>query len=165
MSSPTKFYMMDFLREGIEEHASTILSIIGFILLIVGVLLLETFGSLLSAVNLFIGIVVLGLGMLMRLGLFYQFKIRSLDGLGSMLIIVGLICFALSLTALTFLSVKAIITFRIFVNHSWATDIINMFETMPITYRPYAWLSNDSFWGCIFTLVSGVAIKIYSSHH
>ena len=156
--------MMDFLRESVEEYASTVLSLIGFVLLAVGVLLMETFGTLLSAANLFSGIVLLGLGLLMRVGLFYRFKMRSLDGLGSILIIASLFCIALSLTSLTFLSVKAILTIRLFINHS-GTNIIRLWDTVPITYRPYAWLSSISFWGWISSLAAGIAVKLYSSRH
>lgn len=147
---------IDLLKEYLVEYASGILFFSGFLLLVAGVLLLETFGSILSAASLFFGIVFVAWGLLMRLGFFYL-KLRSLDGLGTILLSVSVVFLALSIVGMTFLAVKNAIPVAIRIR-----GFLTGYYTILYTYRPYAWLATMSFWAFLISLVAGVIVKIYS---
>lgn len=147
---------IDLLKEYLVEYASSILFFSGFLLLVAGVLLLETFGSILSAASLFFGIVFVAWGLLLRLGFFYL-KLRSLDGLGTILLSVSVIFLALSITGMTFLAVKDTIIVPTYIR-----GIFGGYYTILDTYRPYAWLAAVSLWAFTVSLVAGVIVKIYS---
>jgi hypothetical protein len=147
---------IDLLKEYLVEYASSILFFSGFLLLVVGVLLLETFGSILSAASLFFGIVFVAWGLLMRLGFFYM-KLHSLDGLGTILLSASVVFLALSIAGITILQVKHVYLVSTFIRGNFAG-----YYTILETYRPYASLAIISLWAFIVSLLAGVIVKIYS---
>jgi len=144
------------LKEYLVEYASSILFFSGLLLLVAGVLLLETFGSILSAGSLFFGIVFVAWGLLMRLGFFYM-KLRSLDGLGTILLSVSFVFLALSMASITFLGVK-----HVYLASTFIRGTFGGYYTILDTYRPYAWLAMISLWAFIISLLAGMIVKIYS---
>ena len=151
-----KLMAIDLLKEYLVEYASSILFFSGFLLLVAGVLLLETFGSILSAASLFFGIVFVAWGLLLRLGFFYL-KLRSLDGLGTILLSVSVVFLALSISGVTILAVR-----HVYLVPTYIRGFLSGYIQILDTYRPYAWLATISLWACIISLVAGVMVKIYS---
>ncbi len=147
---------IDLLKEYLVEYSSGILFFSGVLLLICGVLFLETFGSILSAGSLFFGIIFVAWGLFLRLGFFYL-KIRSLDGLGTILVSVSVVFLALSITVMTFMTVKNTVPVGIYLR-----GILLGYTTIMNTYRPYAWLASISLWASVISFLAGVIVKIFS---
>lgn len=144
------------MKEYLVEYSSSILFFSGALLLIGGVLFLETFGSIISAGSLFFGIVFIAWGLFLRLGFFYT-KLRSLDGLGTILVSVSVVFLALSIAVMTFLTVKNTIPVAIYLR-----GLLLGYYTIMNTYRPYAWLAQISLWAFIISFLAGVIVKIFS---
>jgi hypothetical protein len=148
---------IDLLKEYLVEYSSGILFFAGVLLLTCGVLFLETFGSFLSAASLFFGIIFVAWGLFLRLGFFYL-KIRSLDGLGTILVSISVVFLAFSMAVMTFMTVKSTVPVGIYLR-----GILLGYYTILNTYRPYVWLASISFWACVVSFLAGVIVKIFSS--
>jgi len=146
---------IDLLKEYLLEYSGNIMIFSGFSLLVAGLMLLDTYGSLLSATTFFFGIVFVCFGAFSRLGLFYL-KLRSFDGLGTILVCVSVVFFALSIALLEFLAVNGV-----FVVSQSIRGFLQGYILITTTYRPYAWLSAYSIWACIVSLVTGLILKVY----
>lgn len=143
------------LKEYLQEYSGNILILAGIILLVVGLLFVNIFGSIVSVYTLFFGIICVAYGLFARIGLFYL-KLRSLNGLGTVLICIAIAFLALSIALMEFLSVKGVYLSPIYYRG------IFLGETESISlYRPFAWLSISSLWVCFATLVVGLIIKVY----
>jgi len=145
---------MHVLKEYLEEYSGNILILAGIILLAVGVLYVNIFGSIVSVFTLFFGIVCVVYGLFARIGLFY-IKLRSLNGLGTVLVCVAVAFLALSIALMEFLSVKGV-----YFNPIYYRGVF-LGETESIAlYRPYAWLSLSSLWVSFATFVAGLLVKV-----
>lgn len=147
---------IDLLKEYLVEYSSGILFFSGVVLLVGGLLFLETFGSILSAGALFFGIIFVAWGLFLRLGLFYL-KLRSLDGLGTILVSLSVVFLALSVTVMTFMTVQSMVPVSVYLR-----GILLGYYAIMYTTRPYAWLASISLWAFIISFVTGVIVKIFS---
>jgi uncharacterized membrane protein HdeD (DUF308 family) len=96
---------IDVFKEYLEEYSGSIMIIAGVLLLVAGLVSYSTFGSVLSAATLFFGIIFVSFGVLARLEFFYQ-RLRSLNGLGTILVCIAVVFFALSVAFMEFQAVK-----------------------------------------------------------
>jgi hypothetical protein len=146
---------IDVLKEYLKEYSGNIMIFSGVLLLVVGLMFVETFGSLVSVVAFFFGIIFVAFGFFARLGLFYL-KLSSLNGLGTILICVSVVFFALSFAVIQYQAVKSVVTIPQYLH-----GVIIGYITSINTYRPYAWLSFTSIGVGLPIFLAGLAVKAY----
>jgi hypothetical protein len=143
------------LKEYLEEYSGNLMILAGVLLLVVGLMFLETFGSVLSAVTLFLGVILVSFGLFVRLGLFHL-KLRSLNGLGTILLCGSVVFFALCIPVMEFLAVQRVIAVP-----QYFHGIIIGYSEVIITYRPYAWLGAISIWVGVGLFLASLIVKVY----
>jgi uncharacterized membrane protein len=146
---------IDVFKEYLEEYSGSIMITAGIVLLVVGLMSYNTFGSLLSAASLFFGIIFVSFGFLARLGFFYL-RLRSLNGLGTILVCLSVVFFALSVTFIEFQAVKGIRTVPNFIR-----GFIYGYSVIVTTYRPYVWLGLTTIWISLAAFLAGLIVKVY----
>jgi hypothetical protein len=146
---------IDVFKEYLEEYSGSIMIIAGILLLIVGLMSYNTFGSLLSAATLFFGIIFVSFGFFARLGFFYL-RLRSLNGLGTILVCISVVFFALSIAFMEIQAVKGVRTIPDVIR-----GIIRGYYDVITTYRPYVWLGATSIWVSLASFLAGLIVKIY----
>jgi hypothetical protein len=138
----------------VREYLGKIMILIGVVLLVLGVLSLNLFGSIYSAGSLFFGIILLFFGFFAQLGFFWG-NLRSLGGVGTILICVSVASFALSIAVAQFLEVRSI-AYGPVISHGtvlgWAGFLI--------TDRPFTWMSDVLMQLGLTLLVIGIVLKI-----
>lgn len=150
----------DFLKENLGK----ILIAVGILLLVLGFVMQSTFYfvisafGFISAVNLFLGIMLIVLGSFVLVGLF-PVKLRSIDGLGTILLCVSIGFFALAFVAIQFQLVTGFDVEGIPrpFGGGWEG-----FIATPISERPFLFLfSNGLQLGLVF-LVASLILKAFS---
>ncbi|MBS7615700.1 hypothetical protein KEJ45_00660 [Candidatus Bathyarchaeota archaeon] len=140
----------DFLRENFGKVSM----ILGLAWFMVGLLLLETFGSVLSALCIFFGIVFGAFGFFYELELFNN--IRSFGGLGVVLTFVSIVFFSLSVALFQFLEISSISYIQVI----FRGGSLPFTRAILHTDRPYLWLCGLFFWVGLCLLFLGIAVKI-----
>lgn len=146
----------EIIKDYLEEYSGGILLIVGIALLLTGLLFLKTTGSLMSAISFFIGITFTAFGIFIKVG-FFSVKLRSLDGLGIMLVCSSVLLFALSIALIQFSEIRV------------AGFTQEVFRGVPLPYfklhleseRPYASIVSILIKLSVIQLLLGTAIKIY----
>jgi hypothetical protein len=146
---------IDVFKEYLEENSGSIMIIAGILLLVVGLVSYGSFGSLLSAASIFFGIVFVSFGLLARLE-FFHLKLRSLNGLGAILVCIAVVFFALSVAFMEFQAVKGTRTIP-----DYYRGFLRGYSVIVITYRPYFWLVVTLIWVGLASLLAGLIVKIY----
>ncbi len=149
---------MDGFREYASDNMGKLIFFSGAVFLAIGVLTSSMLGTVLSAVSLFLGITMVFAGMFMQMGLFSN-GIRSLSGLGMLLILIAIVVLAFGLVSLEFLDVVAQYYVPV-LQHSYVPPTV--FRWIAVTERPYVWISNLCFRLGIGFLVFGAAVKFAS---
>jgi len=148
---------IDVLKEYLLEYSGNIMIFSGIVFLAVGLMFMETYGSPVSAIAFFFGITFFIFGFFARLGLFYS-KLNSLNGLGTILICVSVVLFALSFSLIEFQAVASI---------TYVPELAGGGQVIYIpqvnTYRPYAWLSFTSIDIGLPILFAALIAKAYSA--
>lgn len=144
--------------EYMEESFWIILFTTGIILLMVGLMLITPLGSVGSALSLFFGVIMTSFGMLIKLGL-YSTKITSFDGLGTILISISIVTFALSIALLQFLTLNVIEV----VQQIFRGTPLNRYKVFYDVERPYGALSVALLKLSLIIFVSGLFIKAYNA--
>jgi hypothetical protein len=142
----------------VEEYLGKLMFLIGIILLLVGVLSFNLFGSIMSAASVFFGIVCVVFGLFFQLGVF-SVKFRSLNGVSIILFCASIVCLAFSFVVLEFLS-TAIVDWDIFIiGHT------QRFVFAPVFYseRPYLWVSGIFMFLGLALLIIGIVLRVYNS--
>lgn len=142
--------VLDYLGENFEK----LLIVLGIAALVSGLLLLETFGSVWSAICFFFGIVLVASGFFFEFELFSN--IRSLAGLGSVLIFASIIFFALSVSFFQFLEISSVS----YVQEIFKGAALPFSRAILHTDRPYLWLCGLFFWAGFSLFISGLVVKI-----
>jgi hypothetical protein len=127
--------------------------LIGAILLIVGALTLNRFGSLLSAGSVFGGILLVVFGLFVQLG-FLSGNLRSLGGVGTILICLSIVLGAFSIAVVEFVEITGA---------QLVADIFRGVVHWGVVFysdRPYIWLSVLCMQFGIGFFVAGVVLKI-----
>jgi hypothetical protein len=140
----------------VTENFGKIMVFGGVGLLIIGFLMLTGFGSLWSAISFFFGILLLAFGFFAVFG-FFSGNLRSLNGLGTILICISVVFFALSLVVFQFLNIVVV---------GWMQEVFRgarlpFFRPIWSSERPYLWLSWLSIEVALTLLVIGVVLKVY----
>lgn len=148
---------IDVLKEYLQEYSGNLMIFSGIVLLVVGLFYVENFGSLVSVVAFFFGIVLFIFGFFARVGLF-SLKLLSLNGLGTILICVCVAFLALSFAVIEFQAVASVVTVY---QRGPGGKLIPYQEVN--TYRPYAWLSFDLIGIGLPILFAGLIAKAYSA--
>jgi len=139
----------------VTENFGKIMVFSGVGLFIIGFLLLTGFGSMWSAISLFFGILLVAFGFFALFG-FFSGNLRSLNGLGTILICLSIVFFALSLVVFQFLNVVVV---------RWLQEVFRGgslgARALLSSERPYLWLSGLSMEAALALLVIGVVLKVY----
>lgn len=145
------------LKEYLQEYLGNIMVFSGIVFLVVGLLFMETYGSPVSAIAFFFGITFFIFGFFVRLGLFSS-KLSSLNGLGTVLICVSVMLFALSFSLIEFEAVASI---------TYMPEMVGgelIYIPQVNTYRPYAWLSFISIEVGLPIFFVALIAKVFSAH-
>lgn len=139
----------------IRDYSGKIIFLIGVVLLIVGVLALNLYGSILSAGSLFFGILFTVFGLFVQLG-FFSGNLRSLGGVGTILICVSIIFLAFSVVMFEFLEVSSagIVPW---IYHGYVRGYIVIMSSE----RPYLWLSALFMQSGLALFITGIVLKIF----
>ena len=146
---------IDVFKEYLEDYSGSIMIIAGVLLLVVGLMSYNTFGSLLSAATLFFGIIFVSFGFFARLGFFYS-RLRSLNGLGTILVCISVVFFALSVAFMEFQAVKGVRTVP-----DYFRGFLRGYSVIVTTHRPYVWLGVTSIWVGLASFLAGLIVKVY----
>jgi hypothetical protein len=145
---------LDDVVDYLKENFGKLLILLGIAAFISGLLLLETFGSVWSAIGFFFGIVLVASGFFFELELFSD--IRSLAGLGSILIFASIIFFALSVSFFQFLEISSVS----YIQEIFKGAVLPFSRAILHTSRPYVWLCSLFFWAGFSLLIFGLVVKI-----
>jgi hypothetical protein len=148
---------IDILKEYLHEYSGNIMIFSGILLLVVGLLYVDTWGSPVSVVAFFFGIVLFTFGLFARVGLF-SLKLLSLNGLGTILICVSVAFLALCFAVTEFQAVASVVT----VYQMGPGGKVIPYQEV-ITYRPYVWLSFNLIEVGLPLLFAGLIAKAYSA--
>lgn len=149
---------IDVLKEYLQEYSGAILVFSGIVLLVVGLMFMQSFGSPVSAISFFFGIIFVVFGFFARIELFSS-KPSSLNGLGTILICISVVFFSLSFSVVEFQAVAGYVSIP---QYSRSGKFIGN-EVEPIIYRPYAWLSFTSIGIGLLIFFAGLIAKAYSA--
>jgi len=139
----------------IRDYLGKIMFLIGVVLLVVGVLTLNLYGSILSAGSLFCGILFTIFGLFVQLG-FFSGNLRSLGGAGTILICVSIVFLAFSLVIIEFLDVSSAKIVPWIYRGAVLGYIVRMSSE-----RPYLWLSALFMQSGLALFITGIVFKIF----
>jgi hypothetical protein len=149
---------MEDLRVFMQDNSGKVIFLLGLIFLTIAVASYNMFGTVLTAVTLFIGIDMIFLGMSLHLGMFSG-GLRSLTGFGMLLICVSAGLFALSLAAWQFLNIASM-EVRVVPWNGRETTRTPMI--IIDCYRPYLWISYLCLELGLVLFIIGVGMRIAS---
>jgi hypothetical protein len=140
----------------IEDNLGKIMVLVGVLLLVGAVLWFsKLLGSMLSAVSLFSGIVLVFFGLGLQLG-FFSGDLRNLGGVGTVLISVSVVCIALSIAAAQFSEITKVVAIpEVFRGGMFGWWYV------PATRPMYAWFSGIMFYASLTAFVSGIVFRIF----
>jgi len=142
----------------IKEHVGKILFLTGVMLLFVSLFLSRAFGSLESALTMFFGVTSVAFGMFIMLGML-SVKLRSLNGLGTIMICTAVVFFALSIASVQFLDV----TVLGYVEMVFRGQRTGEYRAILQWQRPYAMASQIFLQISLASFVAGIALKIFNT--
>ena len=146
--------MVDF-RAYFSDNSGKLIFSFGAVFLAVGVLSSNYFGTVLSAVTLFLGILMVVFGLFLQLGLFSG-DLRSLSVIGMILVCAAIVLFAFSLVALEFLDIVSTKIVAI----AWRGVGVLGYHIILNVERPYVWISDLCFKFGLGFLMFGIGMKI-----
>jgi hypothetical protein len=146
---------LGYFMEFVEEHIGKILFLTGAILLLIGVLLISPLGSIECACCIFFGSVFAIFGISAQLG-FFSVKIRSLTGIGTILISISVIFFITSLILIQFIELEIVG----YVGQVFHGTLTHLFRPIFHMERPFLSISSLLFWTSIALFIIGIILKI-----
>jgi len=138
----------------VRDNVGKIMFAVGVVLVIAGVLTLNLNGSILSAGSLFFGIVLVVFGLFTQMG-FFSGNLRSLGGMGTILICVSIIVIACAIVILEFQQVDLVRFVPVVDKGSIIT-----WRAVLSSDRPYLLMSVLLAETGVAVFVSGIALKI-----
>ncbi|MEM4713060.1 MAG: hypothetical protein QXQ61_00760 [Candidatus Bathyarchaeia archaeon] len=126
-------------------------------MIIVGVSLFSTIGSVYSAGSLFFGIMSCIFGLFLQLGVFSE-GFRSIGGLGTLFICISIALFVFAAVIIQFQDINVVG----YVQEVYKGGRLPFYRLLIATDRPYLWLSDIVVDVGICFLVAGLAFKVYS---
>jgi len=144
------------VADSVTENLGKTMILVGLTLLIVGLLLLNSFGSVLSAGSLFFGVLFLVYGFFVQVG-FFSGNLRSLNGLGTVFVCISVAFFAFSVVVIQFLDITVIG----YVQEIFHGARLPFFRPLISSQRPYMWLSGLCINLSLVFFVAGLVLKVY----
>ena len=144
------------MRVHFSDNLGRVILAFGAVSLVVGVATYNTFGTVLSAVTLSLGITLVFYGMTLQLGMFSS-GLRSLTGSGMLLICVSVGLFALSFAAWQFMSITSMQVREIFYD---GRESIRRWQILFEYDRPYLWISDLFLKSGLGLFLAGIGIRI-----
>jgi len=123
----------------------------GVILLIIGLLLKKDLGSWISTGTLFLGMVFSTFGIFLKLGIF-SVKLRSLAGVGTILICASVVCFALSIVLFQFAELTIVGYHPVRGSNDYVITCIHLEHS-------YLWLCNLLAQASLWFIIGGVTAR------
>lgn len=141
----------------IDERIGTLMFAAGGISIIVGLLFLSRLGSIISACGIFFGIIFMAFGILIHLE-FFQGNLLSSNGLGTLLISLSIIFFALSISLMQFVRLDILNVFPLIfrgtvVGYKLAAEYERIYVPICSVFLRLG----------LFSLIAGLFIKIYNA--
>lgn len=147
---------VDFL-DFVREHFGKILFLAGVMLLGLGILSFNRFGTVLSAVSLFSGVVFVAFGVFAQLGLF-SVILKSWGGLGAILLCVSVVCFAFSVSIFQFMNVELLG----YMQRPFRGALLPFYKPIFHSERPYVWVSGIFLDVSLVLFIVGLVTKVCS---
>lgn len=139
----------------VTDYSGKIMFLVGVLFMASGVLNLNLFGTMASAVSLFLGILFVVFGLFVLLGVF-SVRLRSVNGLSIILICASVVCFAFSIVSLEFLSAEIVDVEPMYFRMHFLGFVVNLQWE-----RPYLWVSYIFALLGLASLITGIALKVY----
>jgi hypothetical protein len=144
------------LEDFVRDNLGKILIGLGILLVIFGVFMLNTFGTLASASGLFVGFLAIIYGFFVQVGLF-SVEWRSLNGVGNLLLCVSIGFFALAVVAIQFQVVSATAVKEVL--HGFVMPFMRL---RLVATRPFVFLFALGSQIGLVLLVASIVLKITS---
>jgi hypothetical protein len=141
------------LEDFVRENLGKIMIGFGILAVILGILLLDSFGTFGSASSLFIGVLLIIYGFFLQVGLF-SVTWRSIDGAGTVLLCVSVCFFALAVVGLQFQIVQAQPAVEVF--RGMLIPFIRLSGT-----RPFVYLFSLGLQIGLVVLAAGIILRLY----
>lgn len=141
---------MDFLTENLGR----ILIAAGIISFVLGILSLTTIYTVVPAVALFLGPVLVAYGFFFQLG-FFSVRWRSISGFGTVLLCASVVFFSLAFVAIQFQEIP----FWFVRGEATHTTTMTEFFAIPWSIRPFFFIFDNGIQLGIVSLVAGLAFK------
>lgn len=152
--SPSFWGFRDSIRASLKDNFGKVSIAIGILLVVFGVSMSSTLGTVASAIGLFSGFVLIAYGFFAQVGLF-SVEWRSINGVATMTLCVSVVFFSIALMSLLFQQVSASITREVFRGAVFPS--IRLVFTRPFLYL----FVLGSQLGLIVFVIS-VILKVYS---
>ncbi len=138
------------------DYSDMALFLSGCVLLVIGLLCKKDMGSWISAGTLFLGTTFCTFGIFLKLGIF-SVKLRSLAGVGTILICVSVICIALSIVLFQFceMTIVGVVRARFLRGDYYRVTCI-------LWKQKYLWLCNLLAQASLPLFISGVTARFLS---
>jgi len=140
----------------IRDYIGKIMVLTGVVLLITGVLAINSFGSVFSAGSLFLGILFAVFGFFVQVG-FFSGNLRSLNGAATILICISIVFLAFSLVIIEFLEARLVG----YVQMIFHGAPLPFSKAVISTNRPFLWLSSLSLQVGFVFFIAGIALKAF----
>jgi len=138
----------------IKSNVSMIFFLLGVALLVFGVLYKTSVGSWFSVLSLFFGIILSTFGMFLKLGMF-SLKLRSVAGLGTILICASIISIALAIALFQFHDMTVLRYIQV--------RGTRYYKATCIAWEPtYLWLCSFLAYTSLVLMISGVVTSLFS---
>lgn len=145
--------------ERFSENLDKLAFFAGVVLSFVGFVTINGWGTLVSAVSLFSGILLVFLGLFSLLGLFPH-EWRTVNGVAVLLVCVAVALLAFALVSFEFLKITHSVLSPIYPHGASPNTPPLGYQVIISTDRAYAWLSGLCFYVGLGSLVFGAGLKI-----
>ena len=150
----------DSVRAYFLDNYGKIVFSVGALLLFIGLMTLNMYGSVLSAGSFFFGILLVVYGLFVQAGLLSE-NVFSLTGVGTILICVSIALLAFSFVVLEFVDVTPTSLIRQILPHGGG--FTGEYRLNFVSTHPFGWLSDLSLKiGIVLFIVGGVFKTIYT---
>jgi len=143
------------LADLLKDNAGKVVILAGIGLVVIGVLAQNSFGTIESAMSFFFGFLFIFYGFFIQVGLF-QVKLRSLGGIGTLLLCVSVGFFALAIVAVQFQDLRILRAVQEFFKGAR----LPFSRVLVASERPYLWLFSVSLQYCVAFFVAALVFKI-----
>ena len=150
----------DSVRAYVSENLGKIAFSVGALLLLIGVMTINVYGSVLSAGSFFFGILFVVYGLFVQAGVLSE-NLLSLTGIGTILVCVSIVLLAFSFAVVQFIDVTPTGIIRQILPHGGG--FTGEYKLNFVSAHPFGWLSDLSLEvGIVLFIVGGIFKAIYA---